>query len=154
MKIRFCDENSWFSTLECLFSIFFCWSPPSSNFWLCLFETQATAVLTQQSIISHPPNTQPIHYGHLNFLLHRHTFKENPPLDKIHSIAIPHSKKVINVESIMQFSHLFGFKMLISLRAFCLTFNIYLDLTVGSPYFFKIKFLKRMTCLGELVTTL
>ena len=44
---------SWFSTLESQFSFWFHWSPLSSNFWLCLLETQVTTYLEKMRKVAH-----------------------------------------------------------------------------------------------------
>ena len=43
LKICFREDMSGFSPLESQFSFCFHWSPSSSNFWLCLLETQVCA---------------------------------------------------------------------------------------------------------------
>ena len=45
LKICFRDRKSCFSTLECQFSFFFHWSLSSSNFRLCLLDTQVSEQL-------------------------------------------------------------------------------------------------------------
>ena len=40
LKIWYCEEKSWFTTMERQFSFSFHWSPSISNFLLCLLETQ------------------------------------------------------------------------------------------------------------------
>ena len=42
-------REKWFSTLGCQFSCCFRWSLSSSNFRLCLLETQVSGYLTKQS---------------------------------------------------------------------------------------------------------
>ena len=44
LKIWFCEENNWFSTLECQLNFCFCWSQSISNFKLWLLETQVAGI--------------------------------------------------------------------------------------------------------------